>query len=196
MGGIDFFGAREDLLALVDWVAEETDFRIYESSHIGGPCRRFVSAAALDKAARVGKRSIVLALWSPSVTRNPGRKRLRLDPDAKGVRMVRHELSGFGLAQLALGATARGVVALSSFGHNSRARASNWGGDGGIAWPELERLGGRVRRYIRSVAVAKAGTTPVLPRSAALAKGGFSLKLHWTAPHAFGPLVSSAAHRA
>jgi hypothetical protein len=180
---LDFFGAREDLLALVDWIVAETDFRVYENSRIGAPCRRFVEAPD-----GVGRRSIVLALWSPSVTRSPGRKRLTLDPDAKGERLIRHELSGFGLAQLQLGATARRVVCLSSFDHNSRARAAKWNAVGGIAWPELARLGGRVSRYVKSVAVAKAGTTLVLPGAAALAKKGLALKLHWTAPDAYGPL--------
>ncbi len=168
MGEIQFFAAREDLLELVDWIVRETDFRIFESSRIDQPCRSFPSSSALDDAHRVGSRRFVaLELWSPSVTKSPGKKRLKLNPDATGVVHVRHEISGFGIAQLQLGATRRDAIGLSRFAHNSKSRAAKWQSASGIAWAALERLGRAVRKHVTALATKKADSYLVLPGAAA-----------------------------
>jgi hypothetical protein len=191
VGNLDFFAARDDLIAVLSFVFDETDFHVFESySRFGETLRDFTSVDALDDAFTLGKDphgngfAITLQLWSPSVCKKPRVTKIKLDPKTCGGHSVRYNIDGFGLAQLYLGGVYKKIVTKSHFGHNSEPRAKKWGGAGGIDWKAMAQISGRLQRHVRKLAVAKAKTPgrPILPAALALAQKGYALKDMKTAP--------------
>ncbi len=184
MASLDFFAARDDQIAIVEFIWAETDFRIFETaSRFGEPLREFRSVADIDAVARVGVCDRgdglvhALQMWSPSVTKKLEIERIKLDPGACQGHTFRFNIRGAGLVQLYLGGAGERLLTKSHIGHNSETRARNWGHEDGIDWSALEKLSARLRYHVgRRLAVAKAPGRPVLPAAYELVEQGYLLK--------------------
>ncbi len=184
MANLDFFAARDDQIAIIEFILAETDFRIFETaSAFGEPLKAFRSIAELDAVARLGTdkhgngTAHLLQLWSPSVMKKLEIERIKLDPKTCRGHTFRESIGGWALVQLYLGGVHGRAITKSHIGHNSETRARNWGNKGGVDWAALKKLSNRLRYHVsRRLAVAKAPGRPVLPAAHALVKQGYLLK--------------------
>jgi hypothetical protein len=166
MGQVTFYGVREDLLALLAFVFDETDCAIYEAySEPDEDLREFRSAAELDAAFDVGTdphgqgEYVNLALWSPSTG---GRVEIRRFELKVPGHTHRHEAVGWGLFQLQLGGLSDRGITSSWFAHNTRTRAETWSDTYTDMeppetwdWEAVERLGRRITYQLRTKLAAE-----------------------------------------
>ncbi len=184
MASLDFFAARDDQIAIVEFIWAETDFRIFETaSEFGEELKEFRSVKDLDAVARVGVSNRGdgtvhhLQLWSPSVMKDLEIERIKLDPSACQGHTFRFDIRGWALVQLYLGGTREQVLTKSHIGHNTETRARNWGHNDGVDWDALSKLSARLRYNVgRRLPVAKAPGRPVLPAAYELVERGYLLK--------------------
>jgi len=103
-------------------------------------------------------------------------------PGAQG----RIDAEGWGLIQLYLWAPRKGAIRPSHLGHNSRVRALKWetlyldrlGTVDAWDWREVERISGRLSRFIRKSAVGNSGSRLILPSAARMLSDGATLALN------------------
>jgi len=189
----DFFAAEADLRALLDFLYQQTDVRVFESYSVPeAELQEFTSVEALCEAFRIGLdehgngHAALLQLWSPSVMKQPRIERFALDPEACAGRTFRHRIAGAGLIQLHLGGVCGKVVTMSHLGHQSLARAQAWGIDDGVDWEALKKLSGRIAYHLRHrLAAGKVPGRPVLSQALGLAQSGYELKLATQTPWRF-----------
>jgi hypothetical protein len=183
MPSLDFFAARTDLAALLMFLLENTDVRVFESySDYGQPLKEFRSFGELADAYEVGVDKcgrgdhILLQLWSPAVMDRLEIERIELNPQACEGQTFRYRIQGWGLIQLYLGGVYDRFITKSHFGHNSEKRAQAWGHADGVNWEALTQLSNKVQYHIRSrLAVARVPGRPVLREAYALAQSGYEL---------------------
>jgi hypothetical protein len=184
MAQLDFFAVRQDLRHVIEFLYEETDFRIYELySAFGQELREFKSFAELDAAFDIGRdkhghgHSVLLSLWSPAVMKSPHITRVKLDPMHCHGFTFRYTTGGWGAVQLYLGGLHVKVVTKSHFGHGTERGARSLGYRSGVDWKALAKLSNRVRYHVsKRLAVAKVPGRPVLPAAYKLHREGYELK--------------------
>jgi hypothetical protein len=190
MANLDFFAARSDLKAVVDFLFQATDVRLFESySRFGQELREFFTFGELDAAYNIGVdpqgngTAALLQIWSASVMRRLDIERIPLHPGKCKGHTFRYCIEGGGLIQLYLGGVHGRIVTKSHFGHNSERRAQVWGVADGVNWDGLKKLSNKIQYHIRNrLAVAKVPGRPVLPEAYSLAKAGYQLKEMAQAP--------------
>jgi hypothetical protein len=188
---LDFFAAAADQKALLDFLFLSTDVRVFESySEFDSEIREFRSTSELASAFEIGSdthghgAAVLLQLWSPTVMKDLVIRRYSVDPSYCDGHTFRFSIEGGGLIQLYLGGVCGRVVTKSHYGHQSKVRAQNWNVDSGIDWDALQVLSRRIQYHIRRrLAVAKAGSYPVLPEALELAHAGYELKADINSPH-------------
>ena len=186
MPSLDFFAARTDMSALLSFLFDSTDVRVFESySEYEQPLKEFCSFEALAASHEVGVdehgkgRAILLQLWSPSVMSRLDIQQITLDPSRCNGHTLRYNIDGWGLIQLYLGGVHNHVITKSHYGHNSEKRAQAWGHAEDVNWEALAKLSSRIRYHIsRRLAVAKVPGRPVLSEAYELARSGYELKEH------------------
>jgi hypothetical protein len=193
MSALSFFAAREDQIALLSFLFQDTDVEVFESySPPDQKLRRFRSVAELDAAFelgvdRHGNQSTSLLLRSPAVMPRLRIERIALDPRRCKGAVFRETLDGGALIQLELGGVHKNALSKCYYNHNSRERAQKWGVDNGIDWLALTSLSRRVHYQIRKkLAVDRVPGRPILRQAADLWGQGLLLKEgayspdHWT----------------
>jgi hypothetical protein len=190
---LDFFAAKADQRAVLDFLFSATDVRVFESySEYDAELREFRSTDELAADIPLGTDphgngdDILLQLWSPSVMRDLTIRRFKLDPAYCNGHTFRHNIEGGGLMQLYFGGVCDRVVTKSHFGHQSQVRARAWGFDDGVNWDSLKTLSNRIQYHTRKrLAAGMAGSMPVLPEALGLARAGYALKLATQTPWAY-----------
>jgi hypothetical protein len=176
---LNFFGTRSDHEAVVRFLFDSTDIRIFESySEFGQKLREFRSFEELGAAFDVGMdphghgSAITLHLCSPAIEPKPRIKRISLDPSRCDGHTFRYRIEG-NLIQFYLGGISGQTITISQYGHMGEAAARYWGVD----WAVLKRLSNKIQYHIRNrLAVARVSSRPVLPEAAAYARSGYALK--------------------
>ena len=184
MANLDFFATRADHHAVVDFLFANTDLRMFESySEYGEELREFRCFEELTACYDVGSDTggngceVLLQLWSPSVEPGPKIERKLLDPRQCEGHTFRYLLDGAGLIQLYLGGVHGRILTSSHFGHNSEARARNWGISKGVDWCALKSLSNKIQYHIgKRLEVARVPGRPVLAEAFSLARIGYILK--------------------
>lgn len=184
MASLDFFAARTDHQALIDFLFENTDARVFESySEYSQELREFRSFDELAACYPVGVdehghgAAVLLQLWSPSVMTQLEIRRITLDPGHCQGHTFRYCIEGWGLIQLYLGGIHERIITKSHFGYNSEKRARAWGHAEEVDWTALAKLSHRIQYHIRRrLAVARVPGRPVLREALELARGGYVLK--------------------
>src|SRR5688500_15610156 len=110
MANLDFYAVKDDIRALMHFIFEETDVRVFESySECDQELREFRSYRELDSAFDVGVdphgngHCVLLQLWSPSVTQDVAISRIELKPTKRRPHTFRYNIYGIGVIQLYLG---------------------------------------------------------------------------------------------
>lgn len=184
MASLDFFAAKTDQNAIIEFLLSSTDVRIFESySEPDHEIREFKSLDDLAAAFEIGSDkygnglAVLLQLWSPSVMQSLEITRFDLRPEFCDGHTFRYRIDGGALIQLYFGGVYNRVITKSHLGHNSEIRAKKWGASEGVNWQELKKLSNKIQYHIRKrLAVAKVPGRPVLTEAFALARDGFSLK--------------------
>jgi hypothetical protein len=184
LANLDFFAARTDLRAVIEFLFTETDVRVFESySEPDRELREFRSFDGLDTVSDIGTdrfgngTAILLRLWSPSVCPEPEIVRFSLDPAKCQGHTFRHRIDSGGLIQLYLGGVHDRVVTHSHLGNFERAGAEKWGVAEGADWTALASLSRRIQYHIRKrLAVAKVPRYPILSEAMSLARSGYTLR--------------------
>ena len=191
MPNFAFYAAAEDARAVLDYVFEATDCRIYEAySAYDCTLREFTSRAAVDQAFRLGEdphatgAAVFLQLWSPHTGGEPRIERIDFRAGAVPGHTHRYALGGWGLLQLQFGGVAGHTLTASRLAQNSEARAAKWkdtymeklGPIHAWNWPRVASLARKLQSHIRRQSVDRFGTRPVLPVAAELRQSGFSLR--------------------
>ena len=183
---VNFFATETDQRALLDFLFESTDVRMFETySEPDADLREFRSTDALASTFPIGLdphgngHAICLALWSPAVRRKPTFRRFALDPAKCDGHTFRHEIEGYGVMTLYLGGIFEQVITPSIFYHTSSIWAEREGRRG-VDWDALKKLSARIKYHInKRLAAGAAGKVPryaVLAEAARLAKAGYALK--------------------
>jgi len=181
---VDFFAAASDQAAILQFLFDATDVRVFEShSEFDQELREFRSVAEVQAVFRLGEdprgqgNAILLKLWSPSAMRELQIEKFAVDPSKCRGHTFRHNINGGALMRLYFGGVSGKTITKSSFGHQSQTRAATWGVDGGIDWTGLQQVSGKIAYHMRSrLAVAKAKSRVVMPEAMELAKAGYALK--------------------
>lgn len=181
---VDFFAAAGDQEAVLHFLFDSTDVRVFESySEPEKELREFRSVAEVQSVFQLGEdpkgqgNVILLMLWSPSAMAELLIERFALDPAKCQGHTFRHKIGGGALMQLYFGGVAGTVVTKSHFGHQSQTRAENWGSNSGIDWLGLKRVSNQIVYHLRSrLAAGKARGRLVLPEAMRLAGAGYALK--------------------
>jgi hypothetical protein len=182
-----FYGLKSDIQNVFEFLFTQTDVEVFESySVFDRELRQFRSMEELEDAFRIGfdrggsGRTEIFQLWSPAVMPRPAiHKRV---VEGYG---TRYSIYSPGLIQLYLGGQHNNSTTESDFDHWDKAgyvhRAPD---DANVCdWKALSRLSGRIQRHVkRHLAVAKLGSSSILPEAFAALQNGQPLlcggKLH------------------
>jgi hypothetical protein len=169
---LDFYAVDEDHTAVLDAVFR-LDFRVFEAySDEGMELREFAGPGEVLMSAQ--RTASHLMLFAEDSGPAPVIDRIELRPRRGAPASFRFSCRGWGLIQLQLeGLVKDGRLGRCHTNHNTKKRADKWA-DGypglGIPddwdWAAVTRASGRLNRAIRSMAVDKLGSHPVLPQAA------------------------------
>ena len=187
MPNCDFYAVGDDFGAVLDFIFDQPGWILVESSsHPDMPLRRFSSNAAVLGAVDPNSHETLLQLYSPAMGGGIVEQAVRFRPGAVLGKSGRMTAQGWGLIQLHLRSPREGQIRPSNTGHNSERRAHAWEATnlarlGSVSqwdWREVERISGRLNRYIRRIAVAKSASRAILPAAAEAVAGGATLALN------------------
>ena len=181
MPNCDFYGLREDQEDLIDFLLSGTDCSIHQMhSELGQRPRVFTSVDEVldDYDAATGL--LLLNLYSPSMGGEFIIRRIDLNVRRFGIGAHRYEAHGWGAIQFYLGKIHEGRLQCSHTNHNTEKRAQNraavyrhLGSPDSWNWRVVRQISSRINRYIRKLAVAKEGSSSILPSANAwLREGG------------------------
>jgi hypothetical protein len=186
MPNCDFYAAGTDHRSVLDFLLTHGECDIYElASRFEKPLQQFRSLSDFEA-------HFAIADWriGSSVTmhlqlyahRSGGHfiaRRVSLNPESCNGATFRYSAEGWGLIQLYLEAPRHGRLSSSHTNHNSAKRAEVWsdtienlGSPSDWDWNRVSSFSGRLNRFIRSLAVAKDRSRPILPHAAALQSEG------------------------
>jgi hypothetical protein len=171
---LDFYAVDDDEQAVVSAVFDLGLFRIFEAySEPDNRLREFTAAQQVPEK-RGGRHLMLYAVGSGP---EPTAGRLNLRPGALGDATFRYSCQGWGLIQLHFGRyrSTNGELEWSHTNHNTEKRAWKWfdvtselGDPGAWDWSAVTRASSNLNRVIRSMAIIKVGSHPVLPQAGEL----------------------------
>ena len=180
MPSLGFYAAASDFPSILELVMVSAGCRVFEAySRPGETLRELASvAAALEVAADAPLTQ--LSLYAPGSGGEFRIDRFALNADAHPPALWREEVVGWGLIQLILQRERERGLGPSMTSHNSLKRAEKWSPiypDYPPVEPwsfaEVTRVSARINRTIRNqLAVARAGSRPILPGAQALVQAG------------------------
>ena len=172
MPNLDFYAVDDDHKAVLDAVFR-LDFRVFEAySDEGTELREFAGPGDVPLSAqRPGSHLMLFAADSGPA---PVIDRIELRPHLGAPASFRFSCRGWGLIQLLLeGLVKDGQLASCHTHHNTQKRAQKWadaypklGTPDDWDWAAVTRASGRLNRAVRSIAVDKVGSHPILPQAA------------------------------
>jgi hypothetical protein len=186
MPNCDFYAAEQDLEAILKFVFDELNRRVYESySEPDKELIEFKDSGHLlsYRNAEVSENLFLLQLWPVEASKNVWIKKFSLNPEYCDGATFRYNVEGWGLIQLYFGGVKANQLHHSHTNHNSRQRAMNWsetladslGDPLDWDWKIVSSVSGKLNRYIRKQAASKVGSRPVLPYAHRLEKQGVRL---------------------
>jgi hypothetical protein len=187
MANCDFYAAGDDFSRILDFVFDQSDWLLIEhASRPDSPLRRFGSTSEILGAFDLGNSDALLDLYAPSMGSPGVEEKITFRPRAIPGAQGRTDATGWGLIQLYLWAPRKGAIRPAHLGHNSRVRALKWepiyidrlGSVDAWDWREVERISGRLSRFIRKLAVDKSGSRVILPSAARMLSEGATLALN------------------
>jgi hypothetical protein len=173
MPNLDFYAIGDDQLAVLNAVFELRLFRVFEAySEPGNSLREFASPAEIPHEPH----GPYLMLYALGTGPEPSAHRFELRPGAAAGATFRYRCEGWGLIQLHFGNVFKDdQLRWSHTNHNTANRAAKWspvypelGDPATWEWPAVTRASSKLNRTIRSMAVSKIGSHPVLPQAAEL----------------------------
>jgi hypothetical protein len=197
MPQLEFFAAHDDHAALLEFLFEFADLRIFESySEYDQELREFRSLSELETAFRVGSDpygngyAFGLTLWLAAVSSQVQIDRIDLDSRRCQGHTFRYTLNGKGLIHLHFGGVHENCevrshrtiqpcrcITKSHFSHFSEPRPVAEGWASGVDWGVLGKLSNKIQYHIRNrLAAAKVPGRPVLRHALELASAGYPLR--------------------
>jgi hypothetical protein len=181
MPNCDFYALHDDQIALLQFIFDETDCKIYElTSESNQDLRCFTKLDELAAAFDLGKGHKNFQLYSP--TMKGSLKIVRTDWPAtrREPASWRFETTGWGLIQLYLHGLRDGRISCSHTNHNTEKRAQNWedayfdrlGPASAWDFKAVTSISSKINRFIRKVAPAKFGPRPIMPAANQMVKKG------------------------
>jgi hypothetical protein len=187
MAHLQFFAARNDQAAVIDFLLRETDVRIFEhSAEIGEIPKEFSSVSALEGAYPLGldrsgsSFATCLSLWSPSVA--PGEPRIiqtSVDPHKCNGHSFRYGMNVPFAMQLYFGGVHQkkgNIITRSTFGHVTQRRAEVHGRADGVDWQALKKLSNKIQYHVRYRLAVVRSPVSVLQEAMQLVEGGYELR--------------------
>lgn len=189
MPNCDFYAAKNDLDAVLTFVFDDMNCRVFESySQPDNSLIEFGSLAQLLSVAEIGAcdlsgHSALLQLWPIAASDNVNIKKFQLDPTKSNGAQFRYNIEGWGLIQLYLGGIRGQKIFHSHTNHNSEKRALKWsdtysselGNPKVWNWKTVTSESGKLNRFIRKLAISTNNGRPILPYASALIDDGYTL---------------------
>jgi hypothetical protein len=187
MPNCDFYALGADFVRILEFVFEQPGWALVESaSRPDRPLRHFDSARSVLAAFDLETEDAMLQLHAASTGGAIGEHRIVYRPQAVAGAGGRTDSEGWGLIQLDLRASPGGPIRPSHTNHNSEARARRWsatlddrlGPVEAWGWREVERVSGRLNRFMRGYAATRAGSRAVLPVASLAVVAGRALAVN------------------
>ncbi len=178
MPNCDFDACEDDAERIVRFVFSQDGWSLWElASRADSELRQFSTLDELLRAFDLSAESVHLQLHTPEMGGCVHAKRITFDPQSVPDATFRYDSSGWGLIQLYLIAPRNGRLGASHSNHNSERRARGWEPTyddepdrvDDWDWKAVSRISSGLNRFIRSQAVGKSGSRPVLPCAQAAA---------------------------
>jgi hypothetical protein len=171
MAQLDFYGTKEDIVELLDFMFDISKMKLFEArSIIDGEIREFVSGKDLLDSDHIednhGRISVVG--WWTSVTDKPFIKKRKLNPNVGNFRYTAEGVGTFRIHQGELMDLAENSMNRSTLIHWNEAGAKERAYDledevEEINWKEFRRLSGIVHRHVRNkMYIAQLNKAPIL----------------------------------
>jgi hypothetical protein len=189
MPNCDFYAAGTDHRTVLDFLLSDGTCDIYElASRFEQPLKQFRSLSefeehyAISDWAKGSTETMLLQIYAHGAAGRFVVRRVDLIPESCNGATFRYNGEGWGLVQLYLEPPRERQLHNSHTNHNSPERAAAWsdvtdhiGSPSEWNWARVSSFSGRLNRFIRSLAVAKQGSRPILPDAAALRSEGVVL---------------------
>ena len=183
MPNCDFYAVDEDFVPILDFIFTQPGWILVESaSRHDQPLRRFHSTVAVLSAFDLSQETAHLMLYAPETRGSVVERPVIFKPSAVRGAIGRTDAAGWGLIQFYLSPGSAERIGLSHTNCNSEYRARAWEGtlkdlgpvdewDMGV----VKRVSERLNRRIRSLAVRREGSRPVLLMAAQRVTAGAAL---------------------
>jgi len=186
MPNLAFYAADTDLASVLEFAMAKAECEAFASYSVPGqPLTGFSSPAeVLDVLHDAPAKSLGLMLYSPRMRGRFRTRRFELKARGSEPRSWRETIEGWGLIQLQLHDMFRDTLAPCHTNHNSEARARKWESTY-PDWPplaewdfrEVTSISRKINTHVHSLAVARHGSCPVLPKAyAALESGSVTMR--------------------
>jgi hypothetical protein len=187
----DFYAVESDFALVLDFIFDQPGWTLTEAfSRHDLPVRRFPTTGDVLRACSSASGDMTLLLHAPSMGGEITERWIAFKPGAAPGATGRTDADGWGAIRLTLARLHDQQVRPSNANHRSERRAIRWeapyleelGPVDVWDWREVNRLSGRLNRFIRGVAVGKSPAVPsrvILPGAAAAVDNGFELALNW-----------------
>ena len=188
MANLDFYATIEDHKALLEYLFEQSDVRVFESySMLDRELREFTKTSqVLDEIrdARWSRHCVLLQLWVPTASTKVEIERIALSIPGHA---FRYRIGGWGLMQLYLSKETEAEILVSHFGHfNQRgaevrstspaAPSANPGTAADWDWAKLLQVSRRIQYRIKhELSETSINSRPVLRDAALLMRNGYRL---------------------
>ena len=183
MPSLRFFAAKDDQLAILDFLFRDLGCRILESySEPDSELREFFSVAELSASLDLGRDKHGNGLAASLIVHDPVScgplkiERIALNPKACGGATYRYCAQSNGCINLHLGGVHDRFLTQSYLGRNSESRAQAWEVGGGVDWQDADRVWRKLAYHIGNrLAVGKLPGVAILPQALELARAGMVL---------------------
>jgi hypothetical protein len=181
----DFFAAKEDKIAILDFIFNETDLSVFDlSSPYGQAISQYTSVDEIaNKFDLVNDWTTLFQLWSPRHKGEVLFRKVDLNPRYCDGYTFRYATQGWGVIQLYFGGAKGNQLNRSHIGHFNEKGAAKWEDsthfNGPVAawdWKEIKKTSDSLRRHIdRNLVERKIGTLGVLKGAHILSEEGIQL---------------------
>ena len=184
----DFYADQTDKLTLLDFIFNETDLHVFDSSSpYGQNISQYKSAkevSARFDLVNGDKFAVTFQLWTPRHKGEPAFRKIDLEPKRCNGHTFRYSTDGWGMIQLNFGGVKNNILSLSHIGHFSEKDAAKWQGTNKFSgdidnwdWKEVQATSKKLKQFIQSkLAVKKFGSTDVLLGASKLHEQGIELR--------------------